>query len=471
MPENQPALDGPKPAGRVHLRYCRLVLLCLAAVAVTAIPVALTVARLRRAEPLRISEETTYITEPLKSDGKQVDYFAALQQATYPANIATDENGYRLIVRALGKSPGAEPAHFAAICQQLGLAPESIRPEVTYRDPHDFLTVYVDGEEFDKTLLDRVRPEKRSRRKLVEMLEDKLARPWTVGDLPMMAAWLEENGPALDLMVRAVRQPTFHVPMVREHEDAPLDGAAMSDLNYLRSFVHGLSARANNRIATGDIEGAVGDIIACKRLGRHIAQGATTLEMLLILLYEREHGTLPPAWSVGADGKPLHSWRVLLLPYLGQEALYANIRLDEPWDSPHNRQFHGEAVPFYRCPSDPVAGPGETTYSVVVGPDMPFEAGEGKRLADFGPHSDDMILLVERAEPACWMDPTREVPQRAAEEGIREHAEPLAPAPPSPNGIGSHHRRGAHFGLRNGAVEFLWADNDLEELRAMLRGV
>ncbi len=44
------------------------------------------------------------------------------------------------------------------------------------------------------------------------------------------------------------------------------------------------------------------------------------------------------------------------------------------------------------------------------GPDMPFEAGQGKRLADFGPDSDAMILLVERAEPICWMAAT-EIPQ------------------------------------------------------------
>ena len=48
---------------------------------------------------------------------------------------------------------------------------------------------------------------------------------------------------------------------------------------------------------------------------------------LAMLLYEHEHGTLPPAWTVDADGNPLHSWRVLLLPYLGEQELYAKIRL------------------------------------------------------------------------------------------------------------------------------------------------
>ncbi|MCP4541288.1 MAG: DUF1559 domain-containing protein, partial [Chloroflexi bacterium] len=88
---------------------------------------------------------------------------------------------------------------------------------------------------------------------------------------------------------------------------------------------------------------------------------------LAMLLYECDHNTLPPAYSIDADGNPLHSWRVLLLPYLGQEKLHDQIRRNEPWDSEHNRQFHEEAMAFYQCPSAKLP-PGQTTYSVVVGP-------------------------------------------------------------------------------------------------------
>jgi hypothetical protein len=40
--------------------------------------------------------------------------------------------------------------------------------------------------------------------------------------------------------------------------------------------------------------------------------------VLAMLIYERQHGTLPPAYTVDASGQPLHSWRVLLLPYVGE---------------------------------------------------------------------------------------------------------------------------------------------------------
>src|SRR5260370_38533008 len=46
--------------------------------------------------------------------------------------------------------------------------------------------------------------------------------------------------------------------------------------------------------------------------------------------YHGTHHQLPPAAVYSKDGKPLYSWRVLLLPYLGEQSLYSQFRLDEP---------------------------------------------------------------------------------------------------------------------------------------------
>ncbi len=110
-----------------------------------------------------------------------------------------------------------------------------------------------------------------------------------------------------------------------------------------------------------------------------------------MLMYVRDHGTLPPACTTDETGQPLHSWRVLLLPYLGERKLYDQLRLDEPWDSSFNRQFHDQTPQVYRCPSTTLAAD-QTSYSVVVGDDAPFGAGEGKPLSRFGEH---MLLVVE----------------------------------------------------------------------------
>lgn len=65
------------------------------------------------------------------------------------------------------------------------------------------------------------------------------------------------------------------------------------------------------------------------------------MEMLTDALhsYETVHRRIPPRTVKDADGKPLLSWRVLLLPFVGEEELYSQFRLDEPWDSEHNKKL------------------------------------------------------------------------------------------------------------------------------------
>ena len=52
----------------------------------------------------------------------------------------------------------------------------------------------------------------------------------------------------------------------------------------------------------------------------------------------------PPAYTVDEDGKPLHSWRTLILPYLEQAALYEQIDLSKPWDAPENRHLANMSI-------------------------------------------------------------------------------------------------------------------------------
>src|SRR5690242_14000984 len=56
-----------------------------------------------------------------------------------------------------------------------------------------------------------------------------------------------------------------------------------------------------------------------------------------LYLYDEKHGHLPPAVVHGKDGRPLYSWRVLVLPFLDQEKLYQKFKRDEPWDSASNK--------------------------------------------------------------------------------------------------------------------------------------
>lgn len=124
--------------------------------------------------------------------------------------------------------------------------------------------------------------------------------------------------------------------------------------------------------------------------------------------YYARHGRLPPAAIHGKDGTPLLSWRVAMLPILGQQALYDRFALDEPWDSTHNRALLAEMPSFYAAPHRPDAISPTTVYQVFVGPGTPFDpAGAPLRLpnTDFPLPVQEVFLIVEAARPIPWTKP------------------------------------------------------------------
>jgi hypothetical protein len=122
----------------------------------------------------------------------------------------------------------------------------------------------------------------------------------------------------------------------------------------------------------------------------------------------------PPAASCGPDGKPLLSWRVALLPYMEEQALYKQFRLDEPWDSPHNKPLLGRMPAVYAHPAEPAASAeGLTVYQVLVGPHAAFEPvpGPGKgpprglSVAAFSDGTSTTWLAAEADQPVPWTKP------------------------------------------------------------------
>lgn len=66
--------------------------------------------------------------------------------------------------------------------------------------------------------------------------------------------------------------------------------------------------------------------------------------------YHAAHGKYPPAFVADAGGTPTHSWRVLILPYLGYSELHQRYSFDEPWDGPRNRKLWDLIPEVYQCP-------------------------------------------------------------------------------------------------------------------------
>jgi len=74
----------------------------------------------------------------------------------------------------------------------------------------------------------------------------------------------------------------------------------------------------------------------------------------------------PAGYSADAEGNPLLSWRVHVLPLLDEQALYKEFHLDEPWDSPHNKKLIPRMPQVYRGPASK-AKPGLTNYLGIAG--------------------------------------------------------------------------------------------------------
>src|SRR5262249_29134097 len=111
--------------------------------------------------------------------------------------------------------------------------------------------------------------------------------------------------------------------------------------------------------------------------------------------YVDVHGRFPPAAVTDKDGKPLLSWRVLLLPYLDQKELYKEFKLDEPWDSAHNRKLLAKAPAVFL----PVRGTGgaadSTFFQVFTGKGTMFEGREGVRIEDITDGTVTTVLITE----------------------------------------------------------------------------
>jgi hypothetical protein len=149
---------------------------------------------------------------------------------------------------------------------------------------------------------------------------------------------------------------------------------------------------------------------AAKMAGRQ-AQCKNNLKQIALALqsYRMAKGHFPPAYIADKNGKPMHSWRVLLLPYLDMDSAYKQYNFNEPWDGPNNKKLAAIRVPMYECPSDPNwrrQGPPQTNYLAVVGPGAAWKGKTGKKPGDITGRLSDTIMVVEVADSGiAWTEP------------------------------------------------------------------
>ena len=149
------------------------------------------------------------------------------------------------------------------------------------------------------------------------------------------------------------------------------------------------------------------------KTGRHNVANEMRQLNLAILNFESTYLHLPPAHKTDVHGRPMHSWRILVLPFLGTDhcdEIYRQYRMDLPWDSLHNLTVAGKLrEPLFGDESDPTLA----TYKLVSGPGTPFGADTKSK---FPRNISQQITLVEDvASPVLWTKPEDLTPAQLVE--------------------------------------------------------
>ena len=154
------------------------------------------------------------------------------------------------------------------------------------------------------------------------------------------------------------------------------------------------------------------------------------------------------------NGKPLLSWRVAILPYVEQGVLFNKFKLDEPWDSPHNKELLKYMPLVYQCPSRANPQPYTTTYRGFAGHGAMFETGRDIGIADITDGTSNTIVVVEAKDAVAWTKPD-DLPFAGQ-------------ANRSLYGAGSSHPGGFNCGMADGSVRLIKISINPTTLRALI---
>lgn len=159
--------------------------------------------------------------------------------------------------------------------------------------------------------------------------------------------------------------------------------------------------------------------------------------------YAAVHSTYPSPVVYGPKGRPLYSWRVLILPYLDEEVLYSRFKLDEPWDSLANSSF----VPL--CPNVYISPGSDSGTGFVAESNYVLVTGRGTLFPPTGPLGPDDIadlpnrtlLVVETSNYARgWTEPSDiDINKMAGQIG----GQTIGSMSGDPTSIGGSHKGGA----------------------------
>ncbi len=162
---------------------------------------------------------------------------------------------------------------------------------------------------------------------------------------------------------------------------------------------------------------------------------------LALLNYHEAYGTLPPAYVADATGRPMHSWRVLILPFIEETKLYNRYKFTEPWDGPNNIALLNSMPRIFACPTRSEDPTTLTSFVTISGPGTMFPGTHPVKLGDITDGPANTLMIAEVADVDIhWTAPV-DLDVRSMSFGIND---------PRSRGISSKHPGGAHicFGER-----------------------
>jgi prepilin-type processing-associated H-X9-DG protein len=202
-------------------------------------------------------------------------------------------------------------------------------------------------------------------------------------------------------------------------------------------------------------------ILPARRVAREPARKAQCVNnlkqiALALLNYRDTFHTFPPAYTQDADGKRLHSWRTMILPYMEQASVHRRVKWGKPWDDAANQAVREMPMNPWVCPSLANVAHSGTTYLAVLAPDGVFSGTEGRLKGEVNDESPVCMMVVEVSEDRAvnWMSP-HDISEAEFLEMLHSD-ETFA------------HDGGVNVVYSDGSAGFLKVDTTAEELRELI---
>ena len=166
---------------------------------------------------------------------------------------------------------------------------------------------------------------------------------------------------------------------------------------------------------------------------------------LALHMYHDTHKSFPPAYVADAAGKPLYSWRVLILPYIEQNGLYEQFDKTKAWDAPENIGISSMMISVYHSPSDSSLAPNGTNYFCFMGPNTAFPKDKAISFNEMTDGSSNTLVAIEtKGIAGSWAAPI-DIDVATIQPVLGNAPGQIQPCYPG----------GTNIGLADGSVRFL----------------